>query len=161
MCSRPSRSLKSTVTALMRFSSIKYLMRSSCTLCAATRSRRCFLAFRFSSSSSSYGSAKKLRSSFDISLLKVSCKEFRWADYRRKMAGHETVRVSRCVSKRQIEKLATSSRKTNATNRFSKTVVELPVTGRESRVTSHDSSVVIFLPQMGDQILAHHPAQGV
>src|SRR6266852_5233776 len=169
MCKRPSRSLNNTVTALMRFSSVKYLMRSSCTSCAATRSRRCFLAFRFSSSSSSYGSAKKLRSSFDISLLKVSCKEFRWADYRRKMAGHETARVSRCVSKRQIEKLATSSRKTNPNNHYFKSVVRAPplvqflsrVANHWARAPSRGRSVVILLPQVRDQVLAHHPAQRV
>src|SRR6266849_8732023 len=169
MCKRPSRSLNNTVTALMRFSSVKYLRRSSCTFCGATRSRRCFLAFRFSSSSSSYGSAKKLRSSFDISLLKVSCKEFRWADYRRKMAGHETVRVSRCVSKRQIEKLATSSRKTNPNNHYFKSVVRAPplvqflsrVANHWARAPSRGRSVVILLPQVRDQVLAHHPAQRV
>src|SRR6266404_1074668 len=161
MCSRPSRSLKSTVTALMRFSSVKYLMRSSCTLCAATRSRRCFLAFRLSSSSSSYGSAKKLRSSFNMTLLNESFHDFGGRKLERKMPGHEAARVSRGVSRRQIEKPTSSSRKTNATNRFSKTVAALPVTEHESRVASNDSSVVILLPQVRDQVLPHHPAQGV
>src|SRR6266404_1075879 len=111
MCKRPSRSLKSTVTALMRFSSVRYLMRSSCTLCGATRSCRCFLAFRLSSSSSSYGRARKLRNSVDMSLLNLSYKAIRGTTYRDKMDGHRAVSVSRCVSERQIEKPTSSQLK--------------------------------------------------
>src|SRR5712691_1828125 len=69
MCRRPSRSLKRTVSALMRFSSVRYLSRSSWILCGATRSRRCFLAFRFISSNSSYEIERKFRSSLDMLLL--------------------------------------------------------------------------------------------
>src|ERR1700730_5927831 len=103
MCSRPSRSLNSTVTALMRFSSLKYLMRSSCTLCGATRSWRCFLAFKFNSSISSYGSAKKLRSSVDMSLLKLGCEQIRQRNQARKIHVHAVIKVPCCVSKRQLE----------------------------------------------------------
>src|SRR5579862_4122406 len=66
MCSRPSRSLKSTVTALIRFSSVRYLIRSSRILSLETRFLRCSFASRFRSSSSSYVSARKLRSSVGI-----------------------------------------------------------------------------------------------
>src|ERR1700733_348836 len=66
MCSRPSRSENSTVTALIRLSSVRYLMRCSWILWAATRSVRCFLASRFSSSSSPYGSMRKSRRSVGI-----------------------------------------------------------------------------------------------
>src|SRR5215475_13367739 len=69
MCSRPSRSLNNTVTALMRFSSVRYLMRSSWILCGATRFLRCSLALRFSCSSSSYDRERKLRNSVDMNLL--------------------------------------------------------------------------------------------
>src|SRR5712675_480007 len=69
MCSRPSRSLNNTVTALIRFSSVRYLSRSSWILWIATRFRRCSFACRFSSSSSSYESARKLRSSLDMDIL--------------------------------------------------------------------------------------------
>src|SRR5215475_2464605 len=69
MCKRPSRSLNSTVTALMRFSSVKYLMRSSWTLCGATRFLRCSFAFRLSCSSSSYDRERKFRNSVDMNLL--------------------------------------------------------------------------------------------
>src|SRR6266576_3395700 len=79
MCSRPSRSLKSTVTALMRFSSVRYLSRSSWTLCRATRFLRCSFAFRFSCSNSSYERARKLRSSFDMNLLKCDYRsDIKW-----------------------------------------------------------------------------------
>src|SRR5450631_2795401 len=69
MCKRPSRSLKSRVTALMPFSSERYLIRSSWILWAATRFLRCSFASRFNSSSSSYDSARKFRSSLDMKLL--------------------------------------------------------------------------------------------
>src|SRR6266851_6780633 len=79
MCSRPSRSLKSTVTALMRFSSVRYLSRSSWILCTATRFLRCSFAFRFSCSNSSYERARKLRSSFDMNLLKCDYRsDIKW-----------------------------------------------------------------------------------
>src|SRR6185436_6077609 len=71
MWRRPSRSLKRTVTALIRFSSVRYLRRSSWILCAATRFFRCSLAFKFRDSNSSYESERKLRSSFDMVLLIV------------------------------------------------------------------------------------------
>src|SRR5579872_2741644 len=76
MWSRPSRSLKSTVTALIRVSSVRYLIRSSWILCAATRLWRCSFAFRFNCSSSSYERARKLRNSFDMNL-PISSKLFK------------------------------------------------------------------------------------
>src|SRR5580704_7533307 len=63
MCRRPSRSQNMTVTALMPFWSVRYFRRSSWILWGATRSLRCFFAFRLSSSNSSYDSSRKLRSS--------------------------------------------------------------------------------------------------
>src|ERR1700690_3178907 len=69
MCSRPSRSLNNTVTALMRFSSVKYLSRCSRIMSAESRLLRCSFASRFSSSSSSYDSSKKFLSSLDMDLL--------------------------------------------------------------------------------------------
>src|SRR5229473_1779556 len=65
MCNRPSRSLNSTVTALIRFSSVRYLSRCSLILSGATRFLRCSFASRFNSSSSSYDNARKFRSSLD------------------------------------------------------------------------------------------------
>src|SRR5579872_222934 len=69
MCRRPSRSLNITVTALIRFSSVRYLMRSSRILSSGTRLSRCSLACRFSSSSSPYESRRKSCSSLVILLL--------------------------------------------------------------------------------------------
>src|SRR5712692_8918065 len=69
MCRRPSRSLNSTVTAFMRFSSVRYLSRCSWILWAATRCLRCSFASRFNSSSSPYESIKKSRNSVDMDLL--------------------------------------------------------------------------------------------
>src|SRR5882757_2961141 len=54
MCKRPSRSLKRTVTALMR----------------------CSLAFKLSCSSSSYDNERKLRSSVDMNLLQLIFHKF-------------------------------------------------------------------------------------
>src|SRR5450631_2237399 len=69
MCSRPSRSLNNTVTALIRFSSVRYRIRSSRIRSGAMRFLRCSFASRFSSSNSSYDSARKFRSSLDMYLL--------------------------------------------------------------------------------------------
>src|SRR5450432_2724073 len=69
MCSRPSRSLNNTVTALIRFSSVRYRIRSSRIRSGAMRFLRCSFASKFSSSNSSYDSAKKFRSSLDMYLL--------------------------------------------------------------------------------------------
>src|SRR5579862_6280060 len=65
MCNRPSRSLNSTVTALIRFSSVKYLIRCSLMFSAGIRFLRCSFASRFNSSSSSYDNARKFLSSLD------------------------------------------------------------------------------------------------
>src|SRR5215468_3028072 len=78
MCSRPSRSLKRTVRALMRFSSVRYLIRSSRILSIETRFLRCSLALRLSSSSSSYERARKLRSSLDMDVPSVSFEDTRF-----------------------------------------------------------------------------------
>src|SRR5947209_5203183 len=72
MCSRPSRSVNITVTALMRFSSVRYRNRSSWICAAGTRSLRCRLAVRFSSSSSPYESVRKSRSSVAIVCFVIS-----------------------------------------------------------------------------------------
>src|SRR5882757_6638605 len=67
MCKRPSRSENSTVTALTPFWSVNHLTRSSWSLSTDTRFLRCSLAFKLSSSSSSYDNSRKLRYSMDIS----------------------------------------------------------------------------------------------
>src|SRR5579862_2886485 len=59
MCRRPSRSLNMTVTALMRFSSVRYFKRSSRTVSRGVRFSRAFFASRFNSSSSAYESVRK------------------------------------------------------------------------------------------------------
>src|SRR5665647_423341 len=64
MWKRPSRSVKQTVTALIRFSSCRYFSRSSRMRSAGTRSSRWRLASRFISSSLSYGISRKSRSGF-------------------------------------------------------------------------------------------------
>src|SRR5580698_7077808 len=69
MCNRPSRSLKSTVSALMRFSSVRYLSRSSRMVSRETRFLRSSFALRLRSSSSSYDNARKLRSSLDMDVV--------------------------------------------------------------------------------------------
>src|ERR1041384_7771200 len=51
MCSRPSTSVKQTVTALIRFSSVRYLRRSSSTCASGVCLVRFSLASRFISSS--------------------------------------------------------------------------------------------------------------
>src|SRR5579872_263607 len=66
MCRRPSRSVKSTVTALIRGSSVRYRRRSSCRSSIDTRLCRWRLAWRLSSSSSEYESIRKSRRSVVI-----------------------------------------------------------------------------------------------
>src|ERR1700759_356835 len=73
MCSRPSRSLNSTVTALMCFSSVRYFSRSSRMVSAGTRRLRWSLAAKLRSSSSEYDISMKLRSASDMLLLRESC----------------------------------------------------------------------------------------
>src|SRR5580658_5003549 len=102
MCSRPSRSLNSTVTALMRFSSVRYFSRCSWILCGATRSLRCCFDCRFSSSSSSYGRERKLRSSVDMHLLELSVAQLN-GTFSNPAVRDSGVRVSCGKSCRQIE----------------------------------------------------------
>src|SRR5579864_5003176 len=86
MCNRPSRSVKRTVRALTRFSSVRYLRRSSRILSSETRFLRCSLALRLSSSSSSYDRARKLRSSLDMDVPSVSFEDTRfWAKLRHRL----------------------------------------------------------------------------
>src|SRR6266481_5763928 len=66
MCRRPSRSLNSTVTALIRFSSVRYLSRSSWIFPGATCLVRWSLALRFSSSNSAYDRLRKSCSPFNF-----------------------------------------------------------------------------------------------
>src|SRR6202161_1310899 len=117
MCKRPSRSLKSTVTALMRFSSVRYLMRSSWMVSAATRSRRCFLALRFSSSNSSYERDRKLRSSVVMFLLKGSYCENRCWSGERSGTSHKQWRIARGVCDGQFERATVLPRKIDKENR--------------------------------------------
>src|ERR1700730_10784822 len=80
-------------------------------------------------------------------LSSVCCNEIRWAIYGHKISGHRTVRVSRSVSKRQIQ---------NSPHQAEKGIAQITFPDRVPR-----QLVVILLPQVCDHLLAHHPAQSV
>src|ERR1700733_14971151 len=132
-------------------------------VCAATRSRRCFLALRFNSSNSSYERERKLRSSVVMFLLKGSCCENWWQDGERKRTRHKQGRIARRVSCGQIERRTVLRRKIDGENRKSEWNeyslnhrrgrghgVPCPYKRRVSEL------VVILLGEMGNQFFAPH-----
>src|SRR5580693_5035244 len=88
-------------------------------VCAATRSRRCLLALRFSSSNSSYERDRKLRSSVVMFLLKGSCCESRWQNGQRSGTSHKQWRIACGVYAGQIERRTVLRRKIDGENRKS------------------------------------------
>src|SRR5579864_8263123 len=73
------------------------------------------------------------------------------------MPGHVAVRVSRWVSKRQIERLGESSGKMNAKNQFSRS----NASETEAPKLNRRPLIVILLPEVRNQALAHHPAKSI